>query len=216
MIAGHRRRGRTAMFGPTVTGAGSAAAIYGCPDAGSPAAQGVDGCPATGGARGKYGSTLTVPGDESPAPAAGRRGAVASTRLSIDTLPGPAYELTDGLDADRACPCHGCPYPSDASRRACVAPFATPHATATRSKRSDNQIVRCCRNSYVRPQIATLPHDVPRPPPVRVRGDVRPISHDDVYHPSGSSWPLQWGTNARGPSAHIRRAAAPRHTACGW
>jgi len=62
-IAVRRRRGRTAMSGPTATGAGSAATIYGCPAAGSRGARGVGGCPATGGARGRCGSTSTAPGD---------------------------------------------------------------------------------------------------------------------------------------------------------
>lgn len=62
-IAGRRRRGRTAMSGPTATGAGSAATIYGCPDAGSRGARGIGGCPATGVARDKCGFTSTAHGD---------------------------------------------------------------------------------------------------------------------------------------------------------
>ncbi len=62
-IAAHRRHGRTAIYGQTVTGAGSEAAIYGCRAAGSHGAPGVDGCPATGAARDRCGSTSTARGD---------------------------------------------------------------------------------------------------------------------------------------------------------
>lgn len=62
-IAARRRRGRTAIYGRTVTGAGSEAAIYGCRAAGSHGAPGVDGYPATGAARDRCGSTSTARGD---------------------------------------------------------------------------------------------------------------------------------------------------------
>ncbi len=80
--AARPRHGRTAIYGRTVIGAGSAAAIYGYPAAGSQGAPDAGGCPATGAARDRRGSTSTVRGDrQAPGPADGRPGAGRRGRI---------------------------------------------------------------------------------------------------------------------------------------
>lgn len=84
-----RRRGRMAICGPTVTGAGSTAAIYGCPAAGSRDAPAIAGFPATGAARAMCGSTSTATGDRrrsrGPAPPHRQRTPDSARRIGRQT-----------------------------------------------------------------------------------------------------------------------------------
>ncbi len=97
-----------------------------------------------------------------------------------------------------------------------------------RQNNSDNEIMRCrcdCiehasphRAPSATARQATERHVHPlsaRRPPAPVPEGARHRSHDDVRRPTGSSPASASGTNARGRSAHIRRAAALRQTACG-
>jgi len=97
-----------------------------------------------------------------------------------------------------------------------------------RHNHSDNEIMRCrceCikhasphRASSATARQATERRVHPlsaRRPPAPVPEGARHRSHDDVRRPTGSSPASASGTNARGRSAHIRRAAALRRTACG-
>lgn len=103
-IAARRRRGRTAIYGRTVTGAGSEAAIYGCRAAGSHGAPGVDGYPATGAARDRCGSTSTARGDRqargTPHSAAGSPG----TRRRDEPAPFSLDIMMPGRRPRAACP----------------------------------------------------------------------------------------------------------------
>lgn len=215
MIAGHRRRGRMAISGPTATGAGSAAAIYGCPDAGSLVAPGAGGCLDTGVARGKCGSTSTVPGDKLPAPAVGRRPARCRCFHGlVDRHAAPSCIRIDRPSGG------GSPATTVHIRHTPIAARAS-HPSRRHMRKQFAQNIRITKSSdaatthaYSRGSPHARTPLNARCSPAHTHGDVRRISHDDVRRPSGSSRPSASGMNARGPSAHIRRAAAPRHTKC--